>query len=758
MLELALLALVAAVAMHAVFGQWLLSPELARSLVFLVLPVIILGAFRLPQGAAPLLVAAVTVSAIQYTAAGTGPFVTGSGPHALVLLEIFIGVSGLTALLLAAIAAEREASRRALQAAHDSLERRVLQRTDALQAANRQLEQEVAARIREGEALRKLSSIAEHTSDLVYVTDVNGVIEYVNSGFEQATGYRRDQVIGRRPSLFKSGRHDEAFYRDMWSTLLQGRTFRAEMVNRKADGTLYNEEKTVLPLKDHAGRITHFVATGKDVTEQVRTRRKLDHLAFHDQLTGLPNRALFRDRLEQAMARARRENHLVALMFLDLDRFKNINDTLGHGAGDRLLVQVAERLRTCVRQTDTVARLGGDEFTVIMEQVSHVDQVGVVAQKILDSLAQRFEIGSSVLRVAASIGIAVWPWDDNDADDLIRDADVAMYHAKDHGRNRFEFYSAEMSARVARHMALEAELEGAIDRGEFVIHYQPIVDLASGRVRSCEALLRWRHPERGLVLPGEFVPALEESGRIVPITQWVLGELGRQQRLMDEAGAGDVELAVNFTAGCFAVPEMLSCIQRIFESSGLDPKRLIMEVTESVLIDSSGHPVELIRGLKEMGVTVALDDFGTGQSSLSHLRRFAIDMVKIDRDFVRDVPGDNNDSELVAAIIAMAHNLNKHVVAEGVETQEQLSFLSGYGCDAVQGWLFSRAVPGEELIALLRASGGILHDRTGQSPGPCTDVSSCGCSDCDEQRREEGVSDARPASPAPPSTDSRRTG
>ncbi len=556
-------------------------------------------------------------------------------------------------------------------------------------------------RRREEAELRRLFSIVEHATDIVYITDRHGVIEYVNPGFERVTGYSRAEVMGKTPRLVKSGKHGGDFYQGLWLNILNGLEFRELFINRRKDGSLFYEEKTITPIKNEAGDVTHFVSTGKDVSERVLGQEKINYLAHHDNLTGLPNRTQFRQRLNEALARTRRNEKLLALLFLDLDNFKRINDSLGHDIGDALLQEAAERLKASIRETDSVSRLGGDEFTVILENINHVNNVSAIAQKLVHAISRPYVIGVHTLHVTVSIGITLYPLDDSEADLLIKNADMAMYHAKELGRNGFQFYSADLSNRVAAHMKLEGELRQALEREEFVLHYQPIVNTHSGQVESAEVLLRWQHPERGLVPPAEFIPALEESGLIMPVTEWVLGKSIEQIRACTPAGVRPPALAVNVTAGCFLGNGIAKCTGNVLASYNEHMGELVLEITESVLMQDTRHVLDLMHDLKALGIKIALDDFGTGQSSLSHLRKFPIDIVKIDRDFVRDVPHNRDGVALVSAIISMAHGLGKRVVAEGVETEAQLEFLRDLGCDGIQGFLFSRPVPIEAMAQLI---------------------------------------------------------
>lgn len=439
----------------------------------------------------------------------------------------------------------------------------------------------------------------------------------------------------------------------------------------------------------------------EDITDHKLARERIDHLAFHDDLTNLPNRALMQDRLEHAIRLANRSRTCTGVLFLDIDRFKTINDTLGHSIGDHLLRQVGDRLVATVRKADTVARFGGDEFVVIAEQLNGREAANALAEKILDALKDPFQVDSSELFVTASIGIAVSPEDGTDIDKLIGRADIAMYQVKESGRNGYQVYSQQVAERVIQRTNMENELRHALDRNQLLLHYQPILDLKTRLTRSVEALMRWRHPQRGLVKPGEFIPILEDAGMIVPATRWMLRTAFQQCASVSASTKIDLSVAVNFSARCFHEECIADHLFLALEETGLKPTQLIVEITESTLFQESQRVRSVLEEMQAAGIRIALDDFGTGQSSLSHLREFPIDIVKIDRDFVSDVPRDRNDCELVAAIISMAHNLNKVVVAEGVESQAQLDFLRRHGCDAVQGYLFSKPLPGDEIRATL---------------------------------------------------------
>ncbi|MBC7804311.1 MAG: EAL domain-containing protein [Candidatus Parcubacteria bacterium] len=427
-------------------------------------------------------------------------------------------------------------------------------------------------------------------------------------------------------------------------------------------------------------------------------------LAHYDALTGLPNRSMFHQRVGQAIARARRSERQLAILFIDLDRFKNINDTLGHDAGDRALNEIATRLRGCLRETDTVGRLGGDEFVVLIEELPDPAQVALVAQKVLAEVERPVALDEQEVHITTSIGIATYPADSEDLQGLMKNADIAMYRAKEHGKNNYQFYSAQMNVHTLERLAMESDLRRALERNEFVLHYQPKIDLATGAVGGMEALLRWRHPVRGLVAPAEFVPLAEETGLIVPIGQWVLRTACEQNRAWQAQGLSSLCVAVNLSARQFSQETLLQDVARVLSDTGLDASLLELEITESMVMRNPAHAVALLDSLKAMGVRLSIDDFGTGYSSLSYLKRFPIDNIKIDRSFIQDLPADGEDAAITRAIIAMAHSLRLTVVAEGVETDKQRHFLHQHGCDEMQGFLFSRPLTAEDFLRLLQGS------------------------------------------------------
>ena len=561
--------------------------------------------------------------------------------------------------------------------------------------------QDVTERKTSETEMQKLSHALEQIADAVMITDRNGIIEYVNPAFEATTGYSRDETIGRKPSLIKSGKQGPDFYKKLWKTILSGEVFSEVFINRRKDGSLYYEEKTITPLRDEQGNITHFVATGKDISERMQAQERLQFMAQHDVLTELPNRALFLDRLKQALARARMHRRLVAVLFLDLDRFKNINDTLGHQIGDHLLQEIARRFGNAVRDGDTVARLSGDEFGFLLEDSTSEKDISYIAEKILDSLKPVFVVDGHDLFVSASIGISLYPNDGEESVTLLRNADVAMYRAKDMGKNNCQFYSADMSLMAFERLSLESSLRRAVDREEFLLYYQPQVDVQTGKILGVEALLRWQHPDLGLVLPNDFIALLEENGLIIPVGEWVLRKACAQVRDWQKAGWEQLSLAVNLSARQFNASGLVEMVERTTSELGFERERLELEITESVIMRNAQATLDALEALSRMGIQLAVDDFGTGYSSLSYLRRFPIDTLKIDSSFIRDIPQDPDDSAITTAIIVMAQSLKLKVIAEGVETQEQLDYLRASGCHAIQGYFFSKPLPAEELTVLL---------------------------------------------------------
>ena len=547
----------------------------------------------------------------------------------------------------------------------------------------------------------KLSRALEQTADSIMITDRHGVIEYVNPAFEETTGFSREEACGNNPSIIKSGRNDNKEYENLWHSILRGDVYRNVLINRKKDGALYYEEKTITPLKDSNGKITHFISSGKDITERMQSEERLHHLAYHDILTDLPNRVLLVERINNAIKQARGAEQRCAVLFIDLDRFKNINDTLGHGVGDLLLQAVPVRLLSCVRDRDTVARFGGDEFALLLEKVPNSEAVAKVAAKLIEVLSKPYDIHNQELYLSASIGISLSPDDSTDANTLIKNADTAMYRAKDTGRNNYQFYSTDMGVRAFERLSLETSLRHAQERDEFELFYQPQVSMEGGDIIGAEALIRWHHPDMGLVAPDKFIPLLEDTGLIIDVGAWVLNIACKQGKMIIDLTGEPFRMAVNLSGKQFRDEMLIEIIRKAIEDHQFPPSLLDIEITETVLMQNDKVSLANIGALKELGVQLSIDDFGTGYSSLSYLKRFPVDIIKIDRAFIRDVTTDPEDAAIVTAVIAMAHSLKLEVVAEGVEDQAQVDFLSYYACDYLQGFLFSKPLPESEFQALL---------------------------------------------------------
>lgn len=561
--------------------------------------------------------------------------------------------------------------------------------------------QDITERKRQENTLRKLSQVVEQSPTAVILTDPQGNIEYANPKFTQTTGYSLTEIHGKNPRLLKSGETSTEEYRDLWTTITAGREWHGEFHNKRKDGSLFWEHASISPVRNEAGDISHFLAIKEDITDRKRYEEQLQHLATHDNLTGLANRALLQDRLEQSILFAKRSGRLVAALLLDLDRFKIINDSLGHSFGDRLLQIAADRLRESVRGADTVARLGGDEFVILLAEVANEEDVGKVAKKILDRLTAPFQIADREITVTASLGISIYPQDGEDEETLIRNADIAMYQAKEEG-NAFRLYAPEMNIVVHEAMEMETDLRRALDRGELLLHYQPKIDLDSGKITGAEALVRWQHPVRGMIAPGMFIPLAEETGLILPIGEWVLENICLQIKSWQTQGFPLVPIAANLSARQFRNDELVATIQRILQDTGLPPHLLELELTESMIMRNVQTAAETMQELNALGVSLALDDFGTGYSSLNYLRRFPVDCLKIDRSFISDVADDPSAAAVATSIIAIAHSLGLQAVAEGVETEEQLEFLRQCACDSYQGYLYSAPLAVEEFTAMLR--------------------------------------------------------
>jgi diguanylate cyclase (GGDEF)-like protein/PAS domain S-box-containing protein len=543
--------------------------------------------------------------------------------------------------------------------------------------------------------------------DAVLCTDISGNITYLNLVAETMTGWQREAATGKPlAEVFRivDGATRETSRNPMEMAVEQNRTvgLTVNCVLIRRDGFESAIEDSAAPIHDRAGRITGAVIVFHDVSAARAMSVQMTHSAQHDLLTSLPNRLLLNDRITQAIALARRQNKPTAVIFLDLDRFKYINDSLGHAIGDELLQSVSKRLLANVRASDTVSRQGGDEFVILLSEITHLGDAATSARKILLSLNAPHSIRGQDLRIDGSIGISVYPEDGQDAETLIKNADTAMYHAKESGRNNFQFFKAEMNLKAVERQSLESSLRCALEREEFLLHYQPKVNLDTGEITGVEALIRWQQPDRGLLQPAQFVPIAEDCGLIVQIGRWVLREACRQARAWQKAGLPLLPIAVNVSAVEFRDEGFVGGVRAILSETGLEARYLELELTEGVLMEHAESTAAVLQELKTMGVHLAVDDFGTGYSSLSYLQQFPIDVLKIDQSFVHRITGDPDDSQIVSAIISMGKSLKHLVVAEGIETQEQSAFLQAQHCAEGQGYLFSRPLAAAQFAHLLQ--------------------------------------------------------
>jgi len=561
----------------------------------------------------------------------------------------------------------------------------------------------------QAEASLHLSQRAiESSGNGILITDCqqpDNPLVYVNPAFERITGYRAEEVLGRNCRFLHGADHDQPGTLMLRQAIAEQNEARVVLRNYRKDGTLFWNELYVAPVRSQDGTVTHFVGVQNDISEQKRAEENLLHMATHDSLTGLPNRNLLQDRVSQAIGYAERMQRELAVLFIDIDRFKNINDSLGHAAGDQLITIMAQRLRAAVRTVDTVARVGGDEFVVILTDLSRESDIAKVLPGLLAAITQPMPVDGHQLTVTGSIGISVYPRDGRDVSTLLKNADTAMYRAKDAGRNGYRFYTQEMNADAIDRLRLENDLRNAIEGDELMMHYQPQVDADSGCIVAAEALLRWRHPQHGLISPAEFIPLAEETGLIVPIGEWVLRRVCAQVHTWREAGMPDVKVAVNLSPRQFRQSNLVEMIRAALADYDLPSDWLELEITEGSLMQNPEEAVLLLDELSRLGFRLAVYDFGTGYSSLAYLKRFPLHVLKIDRSFVFDIETNRDSAAIAAAVIALAHSLELKVVAEGVEQPAQMDYLRGLNCDIAQGYLYGRPMPADEFMALVKKQG-----------------------------------------------------
>ncbi len=553
--------------------------------------------------------------------------------------------------------------------------------------------------------LRQSAAVFESTHEAVLITDACGYVLELNQAFSRLTGYPREEMLNHGVEFLYSEQQGSEFFVEIWRALHVQNHWQGEVWNRRKNGEVYLQWQNISVVTDTAENIVSYVILFSDITHLRQSREQLNYLAYHDALTGLANRLLLQIRLAHALERATHHRRRLVVMWIDLDRFKLVNNLLGHAAADNLLKDVAQRLTGYLDKLDkeyTLARTGGDEFALVLEDMEETRGVALIAQRLLAELTWQVKSGPREAMITVSMGISIYPEDANDGEELLRMADDAMYRAKQQGGNTYQFYEVDMAARVLEHLKLENSLWQALERREFVLHYQPQIDLRDGRLIGAEALIRWQHPEEGLIYPGRFIQLAEESALIGPISDWALHTACMQNKYWQVQGLPPIRISVNLSARQIAQENIVEKVTGILHETRLEPCWLKLEVTESLIIENPELAIINLQALKKLGVTLSIDDFGTGYSSFSYLKEMPIDELKIDRSFVKDIPGNSNNCKITPAIIAIGHSLQLKVVAEGVETMPQLEFLKEHGCDAIQGYLFSHPVAADVLAGLFR--------------------------------------------------------
>ncbi len=552
--------------------------------------------------------------------------------------------------------------------------------------------------------LKLSAAVFDNALEGLFITDIAGAIVSANAAATQITGYELDELLGENPRILKSDRYGADFYRALWDSVHRNNRWEGEIWNKRKNGEVYPKGLSISAIKNDRGCVQNYIGIFMDITRQKEAENRLTYLAFHDKLTGLANRDLFHDRLNMAILQAKRSRQNIAVLFIDLDNFKYVNDTFGHAKGDLLLQKVVSILKMSLRENDALARMGGDEFTVLLQDFNNREDVALTARRINDVLDNPICLDDHELYVSASIGISYFPEDGDSAAVLMKHADTAMYSAKNDGRKRFRFFQASMESYSIKRIEMEHHLRRALDHGEFRLFYQPQINLDSGQIVGAEALLRWQRTGVGLVFPDQFIPLMEETGLIISIGEWVLRTACIQCRSWRQSGH-DLRVAVKLSGHQFKQANLSTLVDEVLTGSGLQPRFLDVELTENVAMQHVEASLKTLAALKHSGVRISIDDFGTGYSSLSYLKQFPIDRLKIDRSFISDIAGDPSAAAIVAAIIAMAHCLGLEVIAEGVETDEQLKFLRMHGCNDVQGYLLGYPVPAQEFTKLLHRSG-----------------------------------------------------
>ncbi|WEJ61832.1 putative bifunctional diguanylate cyclase/phosphodiesterase [Thiomicrorhabdus lithotrophica] len=543
----------------------------------------------------------------------------------------------------------------------------------------------------------------EHTGEPVLISNSKNEIIKVNRAFEEALGYKQSDLIGKDPKVLASGKTDPQTYESLWRLLKNNISWHGELWNRHENGKIIPFWATISPIRNNQNEIENYIANYSDISQIKDVEARIHKLAHQDSLTGLLNRLSLEDRLKQSISEAKRNQHNLAVLFLDMDRFKIINDTIGHHAGDEILIQIAHRLKSILRESDIISRIGGDEFVIALPNYGEIYSLKNLIDKIINELRVPYMVDGNKLVSTPSLGISLYPEDGTDSESLMKNADTAMYSVKEHGRNSYQFFKQEMNDVIQMKLILEQELLNAIEQNEFCLYYQPQICGKEHKIIGLEALIRWQHPEKGLISPDFFIPIAEESGLIIPISQWVLHEAIKTIANFKEFGFSNITMAINISQQQFKSESFHDEIARTLKTFNIPGRFLELEITESQAMENAEQTIEILHGLKKLNVSIALDDFGTGYSSLAYLKRLPIDIVKVDRSFIQDIEHDSNDAEISSAAISLSHNLGLKVIAEGVETETQLAFLKSHNCDVMQGYFFSRPLPENELLAWMKS-------------------------------------------------------
>jgi len=576
-------------------------------------------------------------------------------------------------------------------------------KVNELMHSNIKLENEIEERNKYAKQMTLASSVFENTIEGIVITDNQGKIQRVNEAFTTITGFKSDEAVGQNSRILKSNRHDRKFYEEMWQSLTDKGTWKGEIWNRRKNSETYPEMLSINAIKDPEGETVNYVGLFHDISDIKRAEEKLHYQAHFDALTGLPNRELFNERLRMAIAYARRNELPLGILFIDLDDFKNVNDSLGHYYGDLLLQQAAERLELCCREEDTIARVSGDEFLILAHYIRNEERAATrIAERITNAFKKPFMLKDKQMHVGTSIGIAIYPSNGETIETMIKNADVALYRSKGKGKNQFTLFTEAMNQEVLRKISLGNDLREALKRNEFKVYYQPKVNIRSGLISGMEALLRWNRWEKEMVLPNEFIPLAEDLGIINSLGEWVLSTACRQAREFGALFNRDLSVSVNLSVKQFRQENLISMIEVILHQTGLSPGLLTLEITESIVIEDIKETIEILTRLKKLGIHVSIDDFGTGYSSLAYLKRMPLSELKIDKSFIDNVPNDAEASEIVKTILSLASNLKLNTVAEGVETKEQLALLYDQGCKEMQGFWFSKPLPASEMRSLIK--------------------------------------------------------